>query len=112
MTYTYDMFNRWIGETVTDGSGTVTINRKFVYDGNQIVLQFDSTASGDLAAANLSHRYLYGPAVDQVLADEQVSSLSRRERSLAAGRQSGHGPGFGGVQFCDRFDYNRQPSGV
>ena len=77
VTYTYDIFNRWLGETVTDGSGTVTENRKFVYDGNEIVLQFDSTAAGDLAAANLSHRYLYGPAVDQVLADEQVSSLSQ-----------------------------------
>ena len=77
VTYTYDIFNRWLGETVTDGSGTVTVNRKFVYDNNQIVLQFDSTAAGDLAAANLSHRYLYGPAVDQVLADEQVSSLSQ-----------------------------------
>ena len=77
VTYAYDIFNRWLGETVTDGSGTVTENRKFVYDGNEIVLQFDSTAAGDLAAANLSHRYLYGPAVDQVLADEQVSSLSQ-----------------------------------
>ena len=77
VTYTYDIFNRWLGETVTtysSGVGTVTEIRRFVYDNNQIVLQFDSTSGGNLTAADLSHRYLWGPAVDQVLADEQVTN--------------------------------------
>ena len=43
----------------------------FIHHGGQIVLQFDGDAAGDL-----SHRYLWGPAVDEILADEQVSSLS------------------------------------
>jgi hypothetical protein len=43
-----------------------------VYDGQQIVMQFDGTGTSDLTAANLSHRYLWGPAVDQLLADEQL----------------------------------------
>jgi RHS repeat-associated protein len=72
VTYTYDVFNRWIGETVTAG-GTTTQNR-YVYDGNQIVLQFQKAGTGDLAATDLSHRYLWGPAVDQLLADEQVTN--------------------------------------
>lgn len=76
VTYTYDAFNRWIGETIattTDGVTTTTQTR-FVYDGNQIVMQFDGTGSGDLTAGDLSHRYLWGPAVDQLLADEHVTN--------------------------------------
>jgi RHS repeat-associated protein len=47
----------------------------FAYDGHQIVAQFDKDGSGAVTGANLSHRYLWGPAVDQVLADEQLSPL-------------------------------------
>ena len=67
----------WIGETITAG-GTTTQTR-FVYDGNQIVMQLDKAGTGDLAATDLSHRYLWGPAVDQLLAEEQLSSLSGGE---------------------------------
>jgi RHS repeat-associated protein len=41
-----------------------------VYDGQQIALQFDRTSA-------LGHRYLSGPAVDQVLADENASGVVR-----------------------------------
>ena len=71
VTYIYDAFNHWIGETIVAG-GTITQTR-FVYDGNQIVMQLDKAGTGDLAATDLSHRYLWGPAVDQLLADEQLS---------------------------------------
>jgi RHS repeat-associated protein len=80
VTYVYDVENRWIGETVTtysDGSPSSVHTTDFAYDGNQIVLQFDGTSSPgspvSLTANNLSHRYVYGPAVDQVLADERVT---------------------------------------
>ena len=53
-------------------AGGTTTQTRYVYDGNQIVLQFQKTGTGDLAATDLSHRYLWGPAVDQLLADEQV----------------------------------------
>ena len=43
------------------------------------MLQFDGTSATGSASAltanNLSHRYLWGPAVDQILADEQLSPL-------------------------------------
>ena len=48
-TYTYDAFNRWVGETLTRQRGTATQTR-YTYDGNQIVMQFDdlySSASGE-----------------------------------------------------------------
>ena len=83
VTYQYDVENRWIGETVTayaDGSPTSVHTTDFVYDGNQIVLQFDKTSATGSASAltvsNLSHRYVSGPAVDQVLADEQLSPVT------------------------------------
>ena len=77
----YDPRRRsWIGESVTtysDGSHSSVHTTDYVYDGNQIVLQFDATStpgtSVSLTVADLSHRYLSGPAVDQVLADEQLA---------------------------------------
>ena len=74
VTNVYDTSNRWIGETVTtydsSGVGTVVENRGFVYDGDQIALQFDKSGAGSLAATDLSQRYLWGPAVNQLLAQE------------------------------------------
>ncbi len=43
----------------------------FLYDRGQIILQFDQTGDS-LIGDNASHRYLWGPAVDQLLADENV----------------------------------------
>lgn len=76
--YIYDYQNRLVKETVdSDGStGTAATQQTvFVYDGSQIALEFNKTGTGDVAAADLSHRYLWGPAVDQFLADEQVGDL-------------------------------------
>ena len=53
----------------TDANGTVDNEYHWFHDGNQPVLEFD----GD-TAADLSHRYLWGPAVDQLLADETVDN--------------------------------------
>ena len=94
--------NRWIGETII--AGETTTQTRFVYDGNQIIMQFDG-GSGNLAAANLSHRYLWGPAVDQLMADEQLNSATgggysfhARQHGLAADRQPEHGPRPGDIQ--------------
>ncbi len=64
--YTYDVYNRRIGETVTDGGGTTT--QWYVYDGQNVVLQLN-------AAGGVTERYLWGPAVDQVLAEENGSGV-------------------------------------
>jgi RHS repeat-associated protein len=69
---TYDHQNRWVRSQIdADGDEDFDSERFFAYDGNQIVLEF----AGD-AASDLSHRYLWGPAVDQILADESVASLT------------------------------------
>ena len=89
--HTYDYVNRWVARSVDpDGDGPLGFdNTYFVYDGTpsgitldraavsmdeigQIVLQFDDDAQG---TPQLTHRYLWGAAVDQILADEQVTDL-------------------------------------
>ena len=66
ITYTYEMFNNLIGRTV---SGTGAGTQRYVFDGENMVLAFDGSGS-------LTDRYLCGPAVDQVLADEYLPSGS------------------------------------
>jgi RHS repeat-associated protein len=64
--YEYDAYNRLVTKKLdADGNGTVDNEYHWIHDGNQPVLQFDGNT-----AADLSHRYLWGPAVDQFLADE------------------------------------------
>ena len=70
--YLYDAFNRLIGRT-SDVSGEPA-RQTFVYDGNQMILHFAGTAEESLGAAQLTDRYLWGPAVDMLLTHEQVSS--------------------------------------
>jgi RHS repeat-associated protein len=71
--YTYDAFNQLIGESVTpytDGVAGTTTTQRFVYDPLTGEMQLAFNGSG-----NLTDRFLWGPLVDQVLADEQVTSL-------------------------------------
>ncbi|MGI6417849.1 MAG: RHS repeat-associated core domain-containing protein [Thermoguttaceae bacterium] len=65
--YVYDSQNRWIAKSIdADGEGPdEATSTYFVYDGNQIILQIG-------AEGQVTNRYLWGPAVDQILADEQV----------------------------------------
>jgi RHS repeat-associated protein len=66
--YTYDAFDRRIAKAVDpDGEGRAqTETERFVYDGTHIALVFDGKGKQ-------THRYLYGPQIDQVLADETVT---------------------------------------
>jgi len=71
---TYDIYNQWIRRTIDpDGPGSATaIDTFFSHESGQINLEFSGPAS-----TNLSHRYFFNPAVvDQLLADETVTSLT------------------------------------
>jgi uncharacterized delta-60 repeat protein/RHS repeat-associated protein len=67
---TYDPQNRWIASTVdADGEGSQAAQTtNFVYDENQIVLELDEDGQ-------VKDRYLWGPAVDQLLADERSGEV-------------------------------------
>ncbi|MCE5268857.1 MAG: autotransporter-associated beta strand repeat-containing protein [Planctomycetaceae bacterium] len=85
VSYTYDYANRLIKEVVdSDGtSGSTAVKQTvFAYDGIEAVLQFEKTGTGALAGSNLSDRYLWGPAIDQILTDEQVTSLGTAGTNL------------------------------
>ena len=66
--YVYDAFDRRLGKIVdADGDGSESaVAERFVYDGHHIALVFDG--EGDLV-----NRYLHGPGIDQVLAQEDGS---------------------------------------
>ncbi|ASV76677.1 hypothetical protein THTE_4076 [Thermogutta terrifontis] len=71
--YAYDYANRWVYKRLDDdGDGHAEQRRIFIYDGNQIVMDFWRTNSGDMQVGHLRQRYLWGPAVDQILAEEAV----------------------------------------
>jgi len=73
--YAYDYENRWVRKRLdADGDGHTDQRRLFAYDGNQIVLDFWRANSGDLQVGHLRERYLWGPAVDQILAEENVDN--------------------------------------
>jgi RHS repeat-associated protein len=79
VSYSYDALNQLVSraEWYHDGSNEKSI---FVHDDGQIVLQFHEGALGsiqvgDLETDDLSHRYLWGPEVDQLLAEEHVEDL-------------------------------------
>jgi hypothetical protein len=77
--HAYDVYNRWIRRTVdADGPGPETATDTFfAYDGYHAVLQFDGPEANDI-----DHRYLFGPAVDQILADQDVNNLTGAGNTL------------------------------
>jgi RHS repeat-associated protein len=70
--YTYDVFNRRIAKHLdTDGDEAVDRDEFYVYDGTDIVMDFvDVDGEGEGDAVVLAARYLWGPAEDQLLAQE------------------------------------------
>jgi RHS repeat-associated protein len=69
--YTYDVFDRRISRTLDpDGVGSqISAISRFVYDDDDIALAFENTGG-------VTNRYVYGPNVDQILADgSQLNGL-------------------------------------
>lgn len=64
VTHAYDLNNRRISRFVDEGSNGSIENRDyFYYDGENVALTLAQNM-------NVEHRYLHGPRVDQILADE------------------------------------------
>jgi RHS repeat-associated protein len=67
--YTYDPFNQLVHRSFDDDAAGphAATDTFYSYEHGQVAIQFDGPD-----VSNLSHRYLWGPAVDQLLADENV----------------------------------------
>jgi RHS repeat-associated protein len=89
--FTYDMFDRRVTRSIdpdgrawsvsnpnVNGGADPLETEHFVYDGQDIVLQFNGTGA-------MTHRYLHGPLVDQVLADERFSPTTAGQQPSSAG---------------------------
>jgi hypothetical protein len=76
----------------------------YSYGGNQIVLHFQGEGAADLAAADLAHRYLWGNAVDQLLADEQVHYDDQLDDSVTDGIRWPLGDHLGIVRDLAEYD--------
>jgi RHS repeat-associated protein len=74
--YEYDVFGRRVEATLdADGAGPASpIVARWVYDATDLLLVFDG-------AGGLYHRYLHGPGIDQILADEQYATPSQQPSS-------------------------------
>lgn len=73
--YAYDFQQHLVGRKVfLNGSSTASESQHFVFDGNQMTLALDD-------AGAVEHRYLWGPAVDQIMADEVDFSTSGYEET-------------------------------
>ena len=78
VTYTYDVFNNLIDRTLVTYTGGVAgtpVSDAFAFDSpqsnGQMVLEFQTTGGAAPTAANLTDSFLWGPAVDQILADNR-----------------------------------------
>jgi RHS repeat-associated protein len=71
--YVYDLYGRRISKQLdNDGDGVVDYSESYVYDATDVVLDFvDSDGDGPVGGG-LAKRYLWGAAVDQLLAQEDV----------------------------------------
>jgi RHS repeat-associated protein len=83
--YTYDSFNRMLKRQsgtfdTRNNVNTQTRDQYFTgYDGINPTLEFETSGTTSAPAAtesNLKHRYLWGPVVDQLLADEQYTGTN------------------------------------
>ncbi len=81
----YDAFNNLVrGRLDADGAGGGFTEKLWIDDGDEAILEFASST-----ATAPSHRCLWGPAVDQILADEQVATGSPSDVRWTGGRLAG-----------------------
>ena len=76
LSYEYDGLDRRTRRTVRNAAGTVTVQQRFLYDSNvidpsfdEVVIVLDERLAGE-PYQKVDHRYMNGPAIDQVFADE------------------------------------------
>lgn len=74
--YVYDLFDQRVGKRLDIGTiGTWDRYEEYIWaDGQEVLRMVDSDGQGTAQPFRLTDRYLWGPAVDQLLADEQYAA--------------------------------------
>ena len=72
----FDTFNRLVRRQDRSDANTVIDNYFAGYDGINPTLEFEKVGGGEATRQDLQHRYWWGPQVDQLFADEQISDVS------------------------------------
>ena len=94
--------DRAIGELAASEDGEAPFGPDPAIDLGQVVLQLDGNAAP-------THRYLWGQAVDQILADETVDDGSPEDVLWTLDRPPEHGPRHGGLRRRQWRMAGRQP---
>lgn len=70
ITFKYDPFNRRIEKKYVEiiGGETTTTTTRYVYDGEDIVLQVQTVADDDSTTTTTETRFIHGPGIDEPLA--------------------------------------------
>lgn len=69
--YDYDAFDRLVVRQELDGYGLATRRESRIWDGDQLLMQVVDADGFQAQQARVTNRYLYGPIVDMLMADEQ-----------------------------------------
>jgi RHS repeat-associated protein len=73
VTYAYDVFDRRIARSHdANGDGAVDVAERYVYDGEDVLLDFSDADGAGPAGVLLARRYFHGPGIDHVLAQEDI----------------------------------------
>ncbi len=73
VTYRYDGLDRRVNRQVAGGSnGTIDQSTVWVWDGDQVLFEFEDSDGDGANSFELARRYLWGPGIDMLLADEPV----------------------------------------
>ncbi len=89
--FVYDAFNQRVGKRVdTDGDTDWDRHEAFVWaDGHEVLRLVDSDGQGTSESFKVASRYLYGDAIDQVMADEQYDGNGPLVSAGTASTQAG-----------------------
>lgn len=73
--YIYDAQNHRIAKLFdTDGNGDLERTEGYIHDGDDLILAFTDADGDGVGSGALTERFLYGAAVDEILAEEQIDT--------------------------------------
>lgn len=106
--YAYDAFDRRVMKSVNTNVTTTPIDRYefYIWDGDDVVLDFVDADGGTSPSASLDKRYLHGLAIDEILAQEPVGGATAWHLADVQGSVRDLADGDGGLVSGSHVEYN------